>query len=689
MFPELNNPNFEELIFQHYQKISSKYDSLISSGNRCVFDKKSKKTITLAQLFVHQFMNKIVKNKDDNRGLLCWHSTGSGKTCLATGAMSSFRSEENRKNIVYLTSVDAKKANPPENFYNCTKDFFPTFKKHLDKKKSKDNKSIDSIFNKNKIHFHTFATLTHHIGLAKPNKKTDPNFLQDSLLIIDEIHQIFKPLPNQKIEHDALKQFLLNINDERLKNTKILILTATPGDNIKDILLLLNMIRKKNSPEIILPDLNNEDNIIKFGKDIRSLVSYFDASMDYTKFPKLYEIPIHTTYMADISKNVKQNAKQNAKNTKEEKQDKQFSKYLEKLKEVKNDQKDYNQLMNKNELNKFYRTLRKYSNMLFNYVNDMSINEFSSKLPYLFEKIENNPNQKHYIYSAFFEARGFGQSVIGIGKLLKKHLDYKEFTISQANQIKSLKEISKQKRFILIGTTDLENKSDGEINQELKKVKKLLDFYNDPLNKKGEYIQLLLASKKFNESIDLKAVRHIHIFEPLVSWIARKQTLGRAVRYCSHKDLDKSEWNVKLHEYISEKPHNFTLLQPEFLQNEINYIKENIDKQNRDILEYSNKNTSKRKTKDSCDFKNYYKNRIKRKKEILKELSKRELELTNLLENRNLEMIDNKVYETAKNKFKELSILNKVIKENAIDCLLFNEFHNKILDNSEKIKCKN
>ena len=62
--------------------------------------------------------------------------------------------------------------------------------------------------------------------------------------------------------------------------------------------------------------------------------------MDYTKFPKLYEIPIHTTYMADISKNVKQNAKQNAKNTKEEKQDKQFSKYLEKLKEVKNDQKE-------------------------------------------------------------------------------------------------------------------------------------------------------------------------------------------------------------------------------------------------------------------------------------------------------------------------------------------------------------
>ena len=68
--------------------------------------------------------------------------------------------------------------------------------------------------------------------------------------------------------------------------------------------------------------------------------------------------------------------------------DKQFLKYLEKEKEVKEEDKDYNALMNKNELNKYYKTLRKYSNMLFNYVNDMNLNEFSSKLPYLFEKIQ-------------------------------------------------------------------------------------------------------------------------------------------------------------------------------------------------------------------------------------------------------------------------------------------------------------
>ena len=59
----------------------------------------------------------------------------------------------------------------------------------------------------------------------------------------------------------------------------------------------------------------------------------------------------------------------------------------------------------------------------------------------------------------------------------------------------------------------------------------------------------------------------------------------------------------------------------------------------------------------------------------------------NLLNNKNLEMIDKTVYKTAKSKFKELSILNRLIKESSIDCLLFNEFHNKSLSNDEKINC--
>ena len=87
-------------------------------------------------------------------------------------------------------------------------------------------------------------------------------------------------------------------------------------------------------------------------------------------------------------------------------------------------------------------------------------------------------------------------------------------------------------------------------------------------------------------------------------------------------------------------------------------------------------------------MKNFNKNSINRKKRNLKILQKRENELTNLLNNKNLQMIDETIYKTAKDKFKELSILNKIIKESAIDCYLFNNFHNKSLNDNEKITCK-
>ena len=673
IFPELNNTNFEKNIFDYFAENNKDYQSLISEGNRCQFNKNSKKTITLAQLFLKNFAEKLLNN-DTNRGLLCWHSTGSGKTCLATGAMEAFKG----KRVIYLTSVDAKKANPPDSFYECASSFFPQFKKKLDSSK-KDNKNMEAIFKKNNIHFHSFATLTHLLGIYKPLKKSEPNFLKDSLIIIDEIHQIFKPLPNQKKEHDALKEFLLNINSDNLKNTKLLILTATPGGNKEDIIMLLNMIRKVNSPQITLPDLENEEKQKKFSDDIRGLISYFDASLDFTKFPKLYQYPLHTTFMSSIIY-----SNNNSVFNNKDKPDKQFLKYLEKSKEVKEENKDYESLMNKNELNKYYKTLRKYSNMLFNHVNDMSLNEFSSKIPYMFEKIETNPKQKHYIYSAFFESRGFGQSILGIGKLLEKHMEYKKFTLSQANTIKNLKDIGKDKRYILIGTTNLDDKSDSDIKKELLKVKKLLKFYNDPINKNGEYIQLLLASKQFNESIDLKAVRHMHIFEPLVSWISRKQLLGRAVRHCSHSNLDKSEWNVKLHEYISEKPHDIKMYNTEFLQKEIEFMSSEIEKQNRDILEYSFK--SKTKNKNISNFNQYYKNRVKRKKEIIKKLENRKKELESMFQNKELEMINTKVYNIAKNKFKEIALLEKTMIESSIDCNLFKDFHNKYRD--EKVVCK-
>jgi hypothetical protein len=53
---------------------------------------------------------------------------------------------------------------------------------------------------------------------------------------------------------------------------------------------------------------------------------------------------------------------------------------------------------------------------LFNFSQDISLDEFSPKLALLMETIKKYPNDKHFVYSAFHERRGYGHGARGILK---------------------------------------------------------------------------------------------------------------------------------------------------------------------------------------------------------------------------------------------------------------------------------
>ena len=168
------------------------------------------------------------------------------------------------KKIIFCTSVDALRSNPPFKFYECMSEFFPKFK-------GKNNEEIEKEFRKKKVNFLSFAQLAHYLLIANPlkvkseeDKKQHMNFLQNSILIIDEVHSIFRPLPNQKKEHDALRKLLLDVDDSRTKGMKLIILTATPGDSPETMVKLLNMIRKPKSNQITVPDINSESELSNF-----------------------------------------------------------------------------------------------------------------------------------------------------------------------------------------------------------------------------------------------------------------------------------------------------------------------------------------------------------------------------------------------------------------------------------------
>ena len=662
----------------------SKSSSNNSSGS-FLSDLNKKSLPSIPQSIVNNICKMITKNMIDKKGMLLWHSTGSGKTCTATAIMDGFW--KSSKKIIYCSSIDALASNPPFKFHECAINLFKRF----------NNKSLNDLnyeFRQRKVEFLSFAKLSNRIEKKIIN-------LNNCILIIDEVHNLFRPLANQRKQHSYLEKLLLS---NHFPNLKVFILTATLGDNPNEILKLLNIVKNKEISNITIEDIDNPD---VFKGKIRGLISYFDMSSDITKFPVVIDNDPEYLHMTD----------------------KQFEKYIIAYKDVKESAKDYDGLSKSNTLNKYWAAARRYSNMLYNYEKDVTLNEFSAKLPSLIQKILSYPMEKQYVYSAFYENRGYGgHGILAIAKEFEK-LGYERLTPAQALKIveKGDDENNKKNRYILAVSTQMGTNKGEELSAMVK-------LYNSSMNKYGEYVKLFLASQNYNEGIDLKAVRHIHIFEPLITWASDKQTIGRAARLCSHVDLDKNkdEWNVSIHRYISDLPDinakkpsdKFSDISFNGIKREleellaINYkqlIKDNKEKikENAKKLKVLNKSPAKNadeirnieneneillnNVKDitSDEIKN--KEKIKTLKLEIKKLEKKEKAREKLEGKKNAKKgnkidasdvinIDEFIFKQSQEKMKQILTLYQYMKEAAIDCQVLKEFHKT---GNQIIECHN
>jgi superfamily II DNA or RNA helicase len=136
------------------------YSEPIGKGNRCVSEYLKKKQLSLAQTIIQTISNSINSNQTSNRGLIAWHSTGSGKTLTAMSIIDSFWNS--KKNIVFISSIESLQSNPPATFYENARTHFGRFQ----------NKSIDEIekaFKGRNIKFMSFAKLAHFLLISKPS----------------------------------------------------------------------------------------------------------------------------------------------------------------------------------------------------------------------------------------------------------------------------------------------------------------------------------------------------------------------------------------------------------------------------------------------------------------------------------------------------------------------------------------
>jgi hypothetical protein len=78
-----------------------------------------------------------------------------------------------------------------------------------------------------------------------------------------------------------------------------------------------------------------------------------------------------------------------------------------------------------------------------------------------------------------------------------------------------------------------------------------LENFNVIENKHGAICKIMMISPAGAEGLSLSNVRQVHLTEPYWHEVRMTQMIGRAVRFCSHKDLPKEERHVDVYRYKS------------------------------------------------------------------------------------------------------------------------------------------
>jgi superfamily II DNA or RNA helicase len=377
------------------------------------------------------------------------------------------------------------------------------------------------------------------------NKKTKNFNLNNTLLIIDEAHNI----TDIKLYSVLLEILKVSID------TKLLLLSATPVyDNIIEIFQINNLLnfgktfqlpvseKELLKAKLITTHPSNSDllndtsnNLTKLGKDtlkvtLKGKISYYkiNGNSNYANV-KFMGTPISNIYLKSTSKNSGSLIKKDSVNI-------CISKMSEFQSEVYNKTlKDPDNTLFKNSIDASTIVypdgsigsagfIANKKNMLF--LKKENINKYSSKLHTLLLALDKLKGSC-FIYSNFVNNRGTDL----IRMVLLKN-GYMEFRMS---------DITKNKNAFVI--------LKGSVSQ--KTLSNYLRIFNSPENKNGDLIKIIIGSPIINEGITLKNIRQIHILEPTWNFSKIDQIIGRGVRYLSHIDLPISERNVYVYLHCS------------------------------------------------------------------------------------------------------------------------------------------
>jgi len=452
-------------------------------------------------------------NIDKNiRGILIYHNIGSAKTCTAIRIAEKFKK---KINIIFVLPAALMNNLYCELRSECTDNEYITKTEREELKHEEINsEKYNKIINKTKKKINKYYTIYSYHKFIELIQTQQIKNINNTLLIIDEIQNM--------ISINGTFYNTLNNLVNNSKKCKLILLSATPiFDRPIEIALTLNLLKKdlfniEKFNQDYMDEKYNLINISDFKNKITNLISYYRGAPPQA-YPKVIFKTVkclmssfqYKSYLTSLSSETKY-IKGSFKNVDILKMPSNFFIGPRIISNIAYPNKSIGELG--------YKSLKK------NYLLLKNIKKYSCKF-YKILKTINKSEGLNFIFSNFKEYGGIKPFII----FLEYH-GWKNFIIH-----------GEGKKRYAIWTGDENN----IIKENIKNT------FNNKLNLNGSKIKILFGSPSIKEGVSLLRVENVHILEPYWNISRISQIMGRAIRFCSHKDVPKDKRIVNVFLYLS------------------------------------------------------------------------------------------------------------------------------------------
>ncbi len=466
------------------------------------------------QLFLRDYFKSSVSGK----GILIYHKIGAGKTCTAITIAEEFKS---KMDIVVVLPAALIGNFKDELRSECGGYMMEDERKDLKELNPKDTlykeiiKRADERINK----YYTIYSYHKFVELCESNKIK----LKNTLLIIDEVQNMIS-------ENGPFYKNLKKVVDKSDSRTRIILLSATPMfDKPDEIALTINLLKDKEMPigqefnSTFLKPITTENgtdydvkNKELFSSFLKNKISYYRGAQPQS-FPKT----IFTVVRCKMEPF-------------------QYKSYRTIM-----DEEVRGGFMGNDILKlptNFLLGPRMISNIAFpnkkigekgfasfsgSNLKKNNITKYSKKFYKILNKI-NKSDGPTFVYSNFKDLGGIRSMV--------QYLEYHGY--------KNYHTYGPGKKRFAIWSGDEHH----HVKEEIKYV------FNKKENADGSKIKIMLGSPSIKEGVSLLRVSQVHILEPYWNMSRMLQIIGRAVRFCSHKDMPRDRRQVEVYLYLSTYP---------------------------------------------------------------------------------------------------------------------------------------